>query len=108
LREECVDAIGDRRVLVVADRIERFTETGVALASGSDLEAELVSGVDMVPFGGIHVTVERQQRRRQGTLGTGVPTGAGTSSPSGGEGAMPVKYWITLPVPSDRCQAIIS
>ena len=55
------DAIGAGRVSVVTDRIETFTETGLALASGSELEADLIvtaTGLKMVPLGGIGLNVD--------------------------------------------------
>jgi cation diffusion facilitator CzcD-associated flavoprotein CzcO len=55
------EAISAGRVSVVTDRIESFTETGLALASGSELEADLVvtaTGLDMVPLGGIRLRVD--------------------------------------------------
>ncbi len=55
------DAISAGRVSVVTDRIETFTETGLALASGSELEADLIvtaTGLKMVPFGGIRLNVD--------------------------------------------------
>jgi cation diffusion facilitator CzcD-associated flavoprotein CzcO len=55
------DAIGAGRVSVVTDHIETFTETGLALASGTELEADLIvtaTGLQMVPFGGIQLTVD--------------------------------------------------
>ena len=55
------DAIGAGRVSVVTDRIETFTETGLALASGSELEADLIvtaTGLKMVPLGGIALNVD--------------------------------------------------
>jgi monooxygenase len=55
------DAISDGRASVVTDRIETLTETGLTLASGSELEADLIvtaTGLAMVPFGGIHLSVD--------------------------------------------------
>jgi monooxygenase len=55
------DAIGDGRVSVVTDRIDTFTETGLELASGTELEADLVvtaTGLKMVPFGGMRLSVD--------------------------------------------------
>jgi monooxygenase len=55
------DAIGAGRVSVVTDSIETFTETGLALASGSELEADLIvsaTGLNMVPLGGIRLSVD--------------------------------------------------
>jgi cation diffusion facilitator CzcD-associated flavoprotein CzcO len=56
-------AISAGRVSVVTDRIETFTETGVALVSGGELEADLIvtaTGLQMVPFGGIGLSVDGQ------------------------------------------------
>ena len=55
------DAISSGGVSVVTDHIETFTETGLALASGSELEADLIvtaTGLKMVPFGGIPLSVD--------------------------------------------------
>jgi monooxygenase len=55
------DAISAGRVSVVTDRIETFTETGLALESGTELEADMVvtaTGLKMVPLGGIRLTVD--------------------------------------------------
>jgi len=55
------EAIGAGRVSVVTDRIETFTETGLALESGSELQADLIvtaTGLKMVPFGGIRLSVD--------------------------------------------------
>ena len=55
------EAISAGRVSVVTDRIDTFTETGVALASGGELEADLIvtaTGLEVVPFGGIRLGVD--------------------------------------------------
>jgi monooxygenase len=55
------DAISAGGVSVVTDRVEGFTETGLALASGAHLEADLIvmaTGLQMVPFGGIRLRVD--------------------------------------------------
>jgi monooxygenase len=55
------DAIRAGRVSVVTDHIDTFTERGVALRSGGELEADLVvtaTGLNMVPFGGIRLAVD--------------------------------------------------
>jgi cation diffusion facilitator CzcD-associated flavoprotein CzcO len=55
------EAIGDGRVSIVTDRIETLTETGIALASGRELEADLIvtaTGLQMVPFGGMQLSVD--------------------------------------------------
>ncbi|GEP36238.1 flavin-binding monooxygenase [Nocardioides szechwanensis] len=46
---------------VVTDTIETFTETGIRLTSGQELEADLVitaTGLRLLPFGGITLTVD--------------------------------------------------
>ncbi|HVI17453.1 MAG TPA: NAD(P)/FAD-dependent oxidoreductase, partial [Gaiellales bacterium] len=54
-------AISSGAVSVVTDRIDTFTESGIRLASGEVLEADLVvtaTGLQMVPFGGIRLAVD--------------------------------------------------
>ncbi|WP_225414315.1 flavin-containing monooxygenase [Stigmatella hybrida] len=54
-------AIGQGSASVVTDRIETFTERGLKLASGRELEADLVvtaTGLNLLPFGGITLTVD--------------------------------------------------
>ena len=76
------DAIADGRVSVVTDRIETFTETGVRLASGSELEAEMIvtaTGLKMVPLGRIRLSVDDREVRLpealvyRGMMLSGVP-----------------------------------
>jgi len=53
--------IREGRASMVTDRIETFTETGVKLASGQELEADLVvtaTGLDLVVLGGVQLTVD--------------------------------------------------
>ena len=55
------DAISDGRASVVTDRVATITETGVALASGGALDADLIvtaTGLEMVPFGAIRLSVD--------------------------------------------------
>jgi len=55
------EAIAQERVSVVTDRIERFTETGIRLASGAELPADLIvtaTGLQMKFLGGLEVTVD--------------------------------------------------
>ncbi|MEU2123621.1 flavin-containing monooxygenase [Nocardia niwae] len=57
-------AIRDGRASVVTDRIERFTATGLHLASGRDLEADVVvsaTGLRLLALGGIRLTVDGQR-----------------------------------------------
>jgi cation diffusion facilitator CzcD-associated flavoprotein CzcO len=55
------EAIRTGRVSVVTDRIERFTETGIRLASGAELPADLIvtaTGLNMKFLGGLEVVVD--------------------------------------------------
>jgi monooxygenase len=76
------DAIRAGRVSVVTDEIETFTETGVALKSGTELAADLVvtaTGLRMVPLGGITLRVDglevdlADRVAYRGMMVTGVP-----------------------------------
>ncbi len=54
-------AIRQGRVSVVTDRIAQFTETGLRLESGAELEADIVvtaTGLRLLPFGGIQLAVD--------------------------------------------------
>ena len=54
-------AIRSGRASVVTDHIERFTETGVVLKSGAQLDADLIvtaTGLNLEVLGGISVTVD--------------------------------------------------
>jgi monooxygenase len=58
------DAISAGSASVVTDEIDTFTETGIALRSGGELEADLIvtaTGLDMVPFGGIELSVDGRE-----------------------------------------------
>ncbi len=55
------EAIKAGRVSVVTDRIETFTETGVTVASGGEIEADVIvtaTGLSMVPLGEIPLSVD--------------------------------------------------
>jgi monooxygenase len=75
-------AIRAGRVSVVTDRIETFTEDGIALGSGAELEADLVvtaTGLNIVPLAGIRLSVDgadvdlADTLAYRGMLLTGVP-----------------------------------
>jgi monooxygenase len=54
-------AIAAGRVSVVTDRIDGFTETGIVLASGRELEADLIvtaTGLNLEPLGAIGLSVD--------------------------------------------------
>jgi monooxygenase len=76
------EAISGGGVSVITDQIASFTETGLALASGSELDADLIvtaTGLKMVPFGGISLSVDESQVELpealvyRGMLVTGIP-----------------------------------
>ncbi len=55
------EAIGSGSASVVTDEIETFTENGLALRSGAELEADLVvtaTGLNMLALGGIELAVD--------------------------------------------------
>jgi len=57
-------AIRHGRASVVTDRIETFTETGIRLASGRELEADVVvtaTGLNLLVFGGIEMEVDGER-----------------------------------------------
>jgi monooxygenase len=54
-------AIRNGRASIVTDRIETFTETGLRLESGADLDADVIvtaTGLNMLAFGGIALCVD--------------------------------------------------
>ncbi len=57
-------AIRKGRASIVTDRIESFTEKGIKLASGAELEADIIvtaTGLKLLPVGGIRFTVDGEQ-----------------------------------------------
>jgi monooxygenase len=76
------EAIRSGGVSVVTDRIETFTERGIRLASGEELDADLIvtaTGLNLVMFGGMEVAVDgrevelAQTMSYKGMLLSGVP-----------------------------------
>jgi cation diffusion facilitator CzcD-associated flavoprotein CzcO len=66
------EAITDRRASIVTDRIESFTETGIRLASGVELEADLIvtaTGLNLIPLGAMQVLVDGRAVDVSQTLG---------------------------------------
>ncbi|GAA1102461.1 flavin-containing monooxygenase [Nocardiopsis metallicus] len=64
------EALSSGRASVVTDRIARFTRHGLLLESGRELPADLVvtaTGLNMVPFGGIRLSVDGRQVRPRDT-----------------------------------------
>jgi monooxygenase len=57
-------AIREGRATVVTDTVETFTEKGLKLGSGTELEADLVvtaTGLNLVAFGGMQIVVDGQR-----------------------------------------------
>ena len=57
-------ALSTGRASVVTDQIDTFTEKGIALKSGAELEADLVvtaTGLNLVPLGGMDIIVDGQE-----------------------------------------------
>ena len=55
------EAICEGRASVVTDQIETFTEKGLQLTSGAELDADLVvtaTGLNMIPLGGVTIAVD--------------------------------------------------
>jgi monooxygenase len=66
------EAIGKRRASVVTDRIETFTERGLRLASGAELEADLIvtaTGLNLLPLGGMAIAVDGEEVELSETVG---------------------------------------
>ncbi len=64
-------AIRSGRASVVTDRIETFTEHGIRLASGEELEADLVvtaTGLNLLPIGGIDLSVDGERVELSNTV----------------------------------------
>jgi monooxygenase len=63
--------ISDGRASVVTDRIVRFTERGLLLESGADLEADVVvtaTGLQLLPLGGVRLIVDDRPVRLPETM----------------------------------------
>ena len=65
------EAISEGRAEIVTDRIETFTESGLRLESGAELEADVIvtaTGFNLQFLGGIEVVVERRGGRHRKVL----------------------------------------
>jgi monooxygenase len=65
-------AITDGSASVVTDRIDTFTENGIKLESGSELEADVVvtaTGLNLLPIGGMRIGVDGDEVELPNTLG---------------------------------------
>jgi monooxygenase len=59
--DDLFKAIGEGRASVVTDRIDTFTEKGLRLESGAELEADLIvtaTGLNLLPMGGVAISVD--------------------------------------------------
>jgi cation diffusion facilitator CzcD-associated flavoprotein CzcO len=66
------EAISAGRASVVTDRIETFTERGLRLASGAELEADLIvtaTGLNLVALGGMEFAVDGREVDLAQTMG---------------------------------------
>jgi monooxygenase len=66
------EAVGDGRASIVTDQIETFTETGIRLESGEELEADLVvtaTGLNLLALGGMDITVDGREVALPDTMG---------------------------------------
>jgi cation diffusion facilitator CzcD-associated flavoprotein CzcO len=58
------DAIKAGRLSIVTDQISTFTEAGIELASGTELDADMIvtaTGLNLQPLGGIELTVDGEE-----------------------------------------------
>jgi monooxygenase len=65
-------AIKTGRATIVTDAIDTFTEHGIKLASGGELEADLIvtaTGLELIPLGGIELSVDGRTVDIAKTLG---------------------------------------
>jgi monooxygenase len=66
-------AIGQGRATVVTDQIETFTETGLQLASGAQLGADVIvtaTGLTLLALGGTVLTVDGREIELPETMAT--------------------------------------
>jgi monooxygenase len=66
------ESIRAGRASIVTDRIETFTEAGLSLASGGELEADLIvtaTGLNLVPLGGTQLSVDGREVELPKTMG---------------------------------------
>ncbi|MBC7986940.1 MAG: NAD(P)/FAD-dependent oxidoreductase [Sphingomonadaceae bacterium] len=65
------DALGEGSASIVTDRIERFTERGIKLESGRELEADMVvtaTGLNLQFFGGATISVDGEAQNFGGKI----------------------------------------
>ena len=65
-------AIGSGKAEVVTDHVETFTEKGVRLQSGRELEADVIvtaTGLNMLVFGGLQLLIDGKEKQLSETVG---------------------------------------
>jgi monooxygenase len=70
--DDLFEAIGTGSASVVTDRVETFTEKGLRLASGAELEADLIvtaTGLQLLPLGGMEMAVDGRDVELPKTMG---------------------------------------
>ena len=66
------EALGDGSVSIVTDRIRSFTETGLVLESGAELDADVIvtaTGLNLIPLGGLELAVDGEEVALPETMG---------------------------------------
>lgn len=66
------EAVSSGKASVVTDRIETFTEKGLRLASGAELEADIIitaTGLNLLALGGMSVVVDGREIKLSETVG---------------------------------------
>ena len=66
------EAIGSGRAEVVTDRVETFTEKGIRLQSGKELEADVIvtaTGLNLLVFGGMQILIDGREKPISETVG---------------------------------------
>jgi cation diffusion facilitator CzcD-associated flavoprotein CzcO len=69
--DDLFKAIATGKASVVTDTIESFDETGIALSSGTHLDADAIvtaTGLKLLPIGGLELSVDGQQVQIRDTL----------------------------------------
>ena len=65
-------AIGSGKAEVVTDHVETFTEKGIRLQSGKELEADIIvtaTGLNLLVFGGLQLLVDGKEKQLSETVG---------------------------------------
>ena len=65
-------AIGSGKAKVVTDHVETFTEKGIRLQSGKELEADVIvtaTGLNMLVLGGMQILIDGKEKQMSETVG---------------------------------------